>query len=115
MNITRPYQCGITVYQLAKLCMLEFYYDCLDKYLDRRHFELVQMDTDLLYLAISGMSINEIVRPELRKEYDNGRKAEFLLTLKHHARTPALFKAKFQGTRIIALMSKCYCPKDSKS
>ena len=26
-NIMRPYQCGIAVYQLAKLCMLEFYYD----------------------------------------------------------------------------------------
>ena len=26
-EITRPYQCGIAVYQLAKLRMLEFYYD----------------------------------------------------------------------------------------
>ena len=25
--ITRPYQCGIAVYQLAKLRMFEFYYD----------------------------------------------------------------------------------------
>ena len=25
--IKRPYQCGIAVYQLAKLRMLEFYYD----------------------------------------------------------------------------------------
>ena len=33
VNITRPYQCGIDVYQLAKLRMLEFYYDFLDKYL----------------------------------------------------------------------------------
>ena len=34
VNITRPYQCGIAVYQLAKLRMLEFYYNFLDKYLD---------------------------------------------------------------------------------
>ena len=27
VNIDRPYQCGIAVYQLAKLRMLEFYYD----------------------------------------------------------------------------------------
>ena len=30
VTITRPYQCGIAVYQLAKLRMLEFYYDFLD-------------------------------------------------------------------------------------
>ena len=28
--IKRPYQCGIAVYQLAKLRMLEVYYDFLD-------------------------------------------------------------------------------------
>ena len=33
--IKRPYQCGIAVYQLAKLQMLEFYYDFLDKYFSR--------------------------------------------------------------------------------
>ena len=32
VTIKRPYQCGIAVYQLAKLRMLEFYYDFLDKY-----------------------------------------------------------------------------------
>ena len=30
VTIKRPYQCGIAVYQLAKLRMLEFYYDFLD-------------------------------------------------------------------------------------
>ena len=36
----RPYQCGIVVYQLAKLQMLEFYYDILDKYFSRQDSEL---------------------------------------------------------------------------
>ena len=48
VNIMRPYQCGIAVYQLAKLRMLEFYYDFLDYDFDRRDFELLQMDTDSL-------------------------------------------------------------------
>ena len=30
VNITRPYRCGIAVFQLAKSRMLEFYYDFLD-------------------------------------------------------------------------------------
>ena len=44
--IKRPYQCAITVYQLAKLRMFEFYYDFLDKYFSRQDFELCYMNTD---------------------------------------------------------------------
>ena len=74
VNITRAYQCGIAVYQLAKLRMLEFYYDLLDKYLDRRDFKLIQVDTNFFYIAISGYLIDEIVRPELQEECDKGGK-----------------------------------------
>ena len=73
------------------------------------------MDTDLMYMAISGTSINEIVRSELREKYDSGGKAEFISTLKYHNRTPGLFKAEFQGTRMIALMSKCYYAENARS
>ena len=54
ITIRRPVQIGIAVYQLAKLRVMEFYYDFLDKYLDRRDFELIQMDTDSLYMGIRG-------------------------------------------------------------
>ena len=59
--IKRPYQCGIAAYQLAKLQMLEFYYNCLDKYFSRQDFELCYMDNDTFYLAISGDSLDDIV------------------------------------------------------
>ena len=36
ITIRRPFQVGIAVYQLAKLRMLEFYYDFLDRYFDRK-------------------------------------------------------------------------------
>ena len=61
VNIIGPYQCSITVYQLSKLRTLEFYYDWLDKYLDQRDFELIQMDTDSLFRAILGTLIDEII------------------------------------------------------
>ena len=32
------------------------------------------MDIDSLYIAISGTSFNEIVRPELQEGYHNGKK-----------------------------------------
>ena len=114
VNITLPCQCSNTVYKLAELRMLEFYYNFPDKYLDQRDFELIQIDTDSMYMATSGNSVYEIVRPELRKEYDNGGKAEFLSASKYHDRTLGLFKAEPQGTRIIALMSKCYYAEDAK-
>ena len=39
VTMMRLYQCGTAVYQLAKLRMLEIYYDFLDKYLDWHDFE----------------------------------------------------------------------------
>ena len=54
VTVKRPYQCDIVVYQLAKLRMLEFYYDFLDKYFSRQDFELCYMGTDSFYLLISG-------------------------------------------------------------
>ena len=44
-----PIQIGCAVYQLAKLRMLQFYYDCLDKYVDRSDFQYIEMDTDSAY------------------------------------------------------------------
>ena len=41
--IKRPYQCGIAVYQLAKLRMLEFHYDFLDKYFSRQDKDLLDI------------------------------------------------------------------------
>ena len=72
-----------------------------------RDVELIQMDTDSMYMAISG-EFDEIVKPELREEYDNERKAKFLSASKYHDRTPGLFETEFQGKRMIALTSKCY-------
>ena len=70
ITIRRPFQIGIAVYQLAKMRMLEFHYDFLDRYFDRRDFELIQMYTDSNYMAISADSLEEIVRPELRTEFE---------------------------------------------
>ena len=70
----RPYQCGIGVYQLAKLRMLEFYYDFLDKYFSRQDFELCYTDTDLFYLVMRGDSLDEIVWPEMKQAYEADKK-----------------------------------------
>ena len=107
VEITRPYQCGIAVYQLAKLRMLEFYYDFLDNYVDRRDFEYIYMDTDSAYFAISGESLRDVVKPELLEEYDK-EVGKWLATDKYSEKTPGLFKPEFIGVKMIALTAKCY-------
>ena len=91
INIKRPFQVGIAVYQLAKLRMLEFYYDFLDKYFSREDFELIQMDTDSNYLAISAEKLEDIVKPEMKKDFEENKK-QWLVWDKWSGRTPGLFK-----------------------
>ena len=113
VTITRPYQCGIAVYQLAKLRMLEFYYDFLDKFCDRRDFELIQMDTDSFYMALSANDFDEIIKPEIKELYKEEKK-NWLVTDEYSKRVPGLFKAEFQRKRMIALTSKCYFADNGK-
>ena len=111
VKISRPFQSGIVVYQLAKLRMLEFYYDFLDYFLDRRDFELIQMDTDSMYFALAHNKLEEAIKPELLKDFEQEKK-EWLSWDKWSNREPGLFKFEKEGTRAIALCSKCYFVED---
>ena len=111
VKINRPFQAGIVVYQLAKLSMLEFYYDFLEHFLDRRDFELIQMDTDSMYFALAYNKLEEAIKPELRKNFEQ-KKKEWLSWDKGSNREPGLFKLEKEGTRAIALCSKCYFVED---
>ena len=107
ITINRFFQGGIVVYQLAKLSMLEFYYDFLDRYVDRSDFELMQIDTDSLYFALSSEKLEDVIKPPLREEFEAWKKAWRVCT-PEDKRTPGLFKLEKQGKRMIALCSKCY-------
>ena len=71
--IKGPYQCGIAVYQLAKLRMLEFCYEFLNKCFNRKDFEFYYMDTDSFYLATSSDSLDDTVRSKMKKTYEGDR------------------------------------------
>ena len=114
VTINRPFQVGIVVYQLAKLRMLQFYYDFLDHYIDRRDYELIQIDTDSMYFALSYDTLEEAVKPELKLEFENNKK-QWLSWDKWSNREPGLFKLEKEGTRAIALCSKCYFVDDENS
>jgi hypothetical protein len=68
-----PLQICLMVYQLAKLRMLQFYYDCLDTFVSRQDFELCEMDTDSLYLALATPSLELAVKPAMKERF----KAEY--------------------------------------
>ena len=78
IKLNLPMQVGLVVYQYTKLRMLQFYFDFMDKYLDRSDFQYCEMDTDT---------------PE-HKACDK--------------RTPVLFKEEWSGAGIIGLSSKTY-------
>ena len=133
-----PLHIGYFVYQYAKLRMLQFHYDCLDKYVDRADYELCEMDTDSLYLVLSTTTLEKAVRPHLRREFFKRYHKWFPAEAcdKHRLdfvrvksqgepweaqeqcckdrkafdrRTPGLFKLEYKGDGIVALCSKTYC------
>ena len=111
INIDRPFQVGIVVYQLAKLRMLQFYYEFLDFYLDRRDFELIQMDTDSMYFALSRERLEDAIRPGYETQFEEDKK-RWLAWDKWSNREPGLFKLEKEATSGIALCSKCYHMED---
>ena len=95
--------------------MLKFYYDCLDYFVVRRDFGLIQMETDSLYFALSHKTLQEAIRPEHFDEFEATKKNWFAWD-KWSNRKPGLFKLEFQGNRGIALCSKChYMENDEKT
>ena len=113
VKLNLPMQIGFFVYQYAKLRMLQFYFDFLDKYLDRSDFQYCEMDTDSAYIAIAGPSVDSLVKPELRAEFQKDKFNWFPRTdtpenKAYDKRTPGLFKEEWSGAGIIGLSSKTY-------
>ncbi|KAG2983839.1 hypothetical protein PC120_g24353 [Phytophthora cactorum] len=70
LNNKNPIHLSIAIYQLAKLRMLQFYYDCIDFYFDRSDFQYQEMDTDSAYIAFSCENpFQDCIKPELRAHF----------------------------------------------
>ncbi|KAJ8025632.1 hypothetical protein HOLleu_33244 [Holothuria leucospilota] len=113
IELDLPIQIGFFVYQYAKLRMLEFYYDFMIKFVHPEDFEYCEMDTDSAYLAISGDSLDDVIKPDMRNAFELEKHLWFPRTdtdehKQHDKRTPGLFKLEWEGDGIVALNSKCY-------
>ena len=71
----RKYDCslpptlGCNILNLAKLSLLKFYYNFVDLYFKKECFELVYVDTDSQYFALSSEDYKDIVKAEKYKEF----------------------------------------------
>jgi hypothetical protein len=113
INQNKPCQVAAAVYQLAKLRMLQFYYHCLAKYIDSSDFQLVEMDTDSMYMGLSAESFEVLIKSEMRAEWeeekldwfpDNSTPERAAYT----RRTPGLFKQEWKGDEMVCLTKKSY-------
>ncbi|EGF76807.1 hypothetical protein BATDEDRAFT_28304 [Batrachochytrium dendrobatidis JAM81] len=76
-------------------------------------FQYCMMDTDSAYFAISGSSLQDVVKPHLLDEFKQKRQVwlerdDTLENKLYDSRTPGLFKLEYEGDCIISLASKMY-------
>ncbi|GMF16849.1 unnamed protein product [Phytophthora lilii] len=114
LNNKNPIHLSIAIYQLAKLRMLQFYYDCIDFYFDRSDFQYQEMDTDSGYIAFSCENpLKDCIKPELRDHFDEHKYEWFprdynAEVAKFDRRTPRLFKEEWRGDAMVSLSVKSY-------
>ncbi|EGZ11067.1 hypothetical protein PHYSODRAFT_337829 [Phytophthora sojae] len=122
LNNKNPIHLSIAIYQLAKLRMLQFYYDCIDFYFDRSEFQYQEMDTDSAYIAFScEKPFVECIKPKLREHFQQHKYEWFPRDYSEEMaqfdrRTPGLFKDEWSGDAMVSLSSKnyiCYLPDES--
>ena len=110
INLDLPIHIGVFILNYAKLRMLEFYYDFLDYYLSREDFQILEMDTDSNYLGITAENVEDLIKPELKEQFEREKHNWFVTPLAPQGkRTPGLFKVEFKGDKVIGLCSKSYC------
>ena len=63
-----------------------------------------------MYMAIYGDSLEALIKPDLREEFENDKHNWFINPRAPQGkRMPGLFKVEFKGDKIISLCSKSYC------
>ena len=68
------------------------------------------MDTDSNYLGITAENVEDLIKPELREEFERNKRYWFVTPLTPQGkRTHGLFKVEFKGDKMIGLCSKSYC------
>jgi len=107
-----PIQVACSIYDDAKFLMSQFYYDCIDKFIEREDFQYIEMDTDSAYMALTD-DFEKLIKPSMLDIWNQEKHKWFMRedTKANKAfdkRKPGLFKPEFIGKGIVALSSKMY-------
>ena len=115
-----PMQIGIAVYSYAKLRLIEFW-EFINTCLLNDHYQLMECDTNSLYIAFAKSNIDDCVKPELKGKWlvekwvwvsseDTQTMAPFqdeIISVKQFdKRTPGKFKPEFVRNGQLCLNSK---------
>ena len=72
IGLDLPIQPNYMILQYAKLRLLEFHYDFMDVYVERNRFEMIETDTDSMYMAISGSTLSEVIKLSMEDKFRHG-------------------------------------------
>jgi hypothetical protein len=127
ISVDLPIQLALTILQYSKLRILKLYYKYIDYFISRKNYQLLEMDTDCLYVAIDGPNIHSVIKKEKKKEFEKliyhscnenvieGDDRNYMPRecCDRHKKNDCLilgiFKEEWKGDELIALNSKCYC------
>jgi hypothetical protein len=98
-----PLQIGLAIYYLAKLRMLDSYYNFIDKYIDRSVFSLMEIDTGSSYFAFSEDSNEKLIKPQMRDEYEK-KKKRFTIRKELHP----IFKFMEQDLHMLNMINQAW-------
>ena len=65
-----PVHIGVFILNYAKLHMLQFYYDFVDKYLNRSLYKINETNTDSPCMSLAGNSVEELVLQEKKRAFE---------------------------------------------
>ena len=117
-----PLQIGLAVYSYAKLRMLEFW-KMINDYLVNDLYQIMEMDTDSLYIALARDTLDECVKSERCAEWKDVKEKWFpsedikarikfrdqwITKKQYDYRTPGKFKLEYDGFGMCCLNSKTY-------
>ena len=122
----KPIIAGFFVFQYAELRMLELHYNFFESFSDVNKFAELDMDTDSLYLALSGRELYHCIPEESKVEWELLRtedcKNDFTANAstnffprtcctehkRHNKREPAVSKEEVRCTEMLCLPSTTF-------
>ena len=105
------------IFDRAKLSVLQFYYDFIKRVLKRDSYQLLETDTDSIYIALHHKEFEDNVDPEQWDFYQSLNSQYFLTPdcCEYGKRQPNRYNLECEGTMMASLCSTSYCMYDSSS